>query len=315
MSETAVSEPSEPPRSPSDLPPILAWIGALEATPAGRLMLTNLLHAFRTSRLPPDLFRAVLGDFARAWACATARRPDTIVEHVADQAPTKYTCQPPSIDPAWRCSRVVDDVTFVTYNIDHRELPYEFVDYVPTELLEQLEEGLPTELLGDETNTLRSSRPFAWVTRTEMVEELRARYPDANELATALRDRLGLAHYWADHQLIEIEYPTTTAGELRLAAPTFIDGGAGVLFRARKTSDGWGRAVDLQTHDDGLPEAVHPPVRLTAEFRVRRVGRVLRGSEFAHLKVIERAEHPWSAMPADFLAFLLGSSQCEPNAT
>jgi hypothetical protein len=142
---------------------------------------------------------------------------------------------------------------------------------------------------------------------------MREQYSNPNELATLIRDRLGLAHYWEDDRLIEIQYPPKALDTLSLVAPTFIDGGAGVLFRARNAPDGWGRAVDLETHEDGLPEAVHPPVRLTADFRVKRIGRVLRGSNFTHLKVIERAEHPWSTMPLDLLEFLSGSSACGTN--
>jgi len=290
------------------LPLLLRWINALEETTAGRLMLTNLLHAFRTARLPTETLRSLMVEFARTWVASIGRRPDTVVEYVADKAPTKYVCQPPTIAPGCGCSRIVDDVTFVTHNIDHRELPYEFVDYVPAELLDQIERGIPAELLGDETNTLRGSRPLAWVTHSAVIASLRQQHSDPNELATAVRNRLGLAHYWKDHRLLEIEYPSDMVDALAIVAPTFIDGGAGVLFRARTAPDGWGRAVDLETHEDGLPGAVHAPVRLTANFRVRRIGRVLRGPDFTHVKVIERAEHPWSSMPSDLLAFL--GEQC-----
>jgi hypothetical protein len=289
-------------RSSPTLALLLSWFAALEDTPSGRLMLTNLLHAFRTSRLPVERLRAIVVEVARTWR-ASGKAPDFAVQQVADRHPEEFLCQPPAIPPV-PCSRVVDDATFVGY-LDLRERAFEYGDYVPRELLDRIElEGLTPELIGESPQVLKSRRPLTWVTRTEAIASLRERTTDGDELATQVRDQLGLAFYWADHLLLEVQYPEGAFEAAPLTAPTFIDGGTGVLFRARSAPDGWGRAVDLATHDDGLPEAVHTPVPLSTGFAVRRLGRVLRGPHFVHAEVIQHAEHPWSTPPADLLAFL-----------
>jgi hypothetical protein len=59
-----------------------------------------------------------------------------------------------------------------------------------------------------------------------------------------------------------------------MTAPTFIEGSSGIAFRSCDHEDGWGRAVDLKTLADGLPEAVHPPEPFTDEFRIRAAGAI-----------------------------------------
>jgi len=64
-----------------------------------------------------------------------------------------------------------------------------------------LERGIPDGVAHSE---LRGRRPLAWVTSTEGLDELRQRYSEPSELATAIRDRLGLSHYDQDQLLLEV---------------------------------------------------------------------------------------------------------------
>jgi hypothetical protein len=172
---------------------------------------------------------------------------------------------------------------------------------VPRRLLEVLESGIPE---GAACSEIRGRRPFAWVTSTTELDAIRRQCADGEDFASTVRDRLGLTHYSSDHLLVEIEYPDQVTAALAVAPPTFLEGGAGVIFRARKIGARWGRAVDLRTHDDGLPEAVHPPIAFTSAFRIRRIGRIVRSQGFSFEEVRTRADYPWTGMPDDLLQFM-----------
>jgi hypothetical protein len=83
-----------------------------------------------------------------------------------------------------------------------------------------------------------------------------------------------------DEVLVEIVYPEDAftgedgaADERRLARPTFLDGGARAIYRSMDGGeDHWGRAVDLETLDEGWPEAVHPKIAFSEHFQVRFLG-------------------------------------------
>ena len=284
---------------PSDA--VLKWIETLEQTPSGQLMLTNLLHAFRTKRLSEQTFLALFAEVVKKWVAQRGVRADVVVETIADtvvgtpqhSAGEPLTCR--------SCSRVVDDKSLVANNIDLRAAAFPYVDEVPHRLLRRLERGIPESWT---RNEMRGRRPFAWVTPTAGLEELRQQHADGDELAAIVRDQLGLAHYNSDHLLLEVRYPDGETSTLLLVPPSFLEGGAGVVFRARSAGDRWGRAVDLGTHDDGLPEAVHAPVPFTARFTIRRIGRIDRAPGFQFQQVVARAEYPWTGLPPDLAEFI-----------
>jgi len=280
--------------------PLLAWISALETTDSGRLMLTNVLFAFRTKRPTERILLDLFVAISAQWTVDGGRRADSVIEVIADDVLTSAMCGAPTV-PSTRCSRVVDAVSLVTHNIDHEKLGFGLSDEVPSRLLQLLERGIPE---GAAKSQLRGRRPLAWVTPTEHLDELRQQYPDPNELATVVRNRLGLSHYDQDQLLLEVEYPDDVVSTLEFAAPTFLEGGAGVIFRARFCSDSWGRAVNLETLGDGLPEAVHRPIPFSSRFRIRRIGRTRTDPGFEFQKVIDGAEYPWTEMPEDLNAFL-----------
>jgi hypothetical protein len=142
------------------------------------------------------------------------------------------------------------------------------------------------------------------VTRTDELAKLRDQHADPDDLATVVRNRLGLSHYDQNELLVEVEYPPQILDAMHFVAPTFLEGSAGVIFRAQHCTDDWGRAVDLVTLDDGLPEAVHRPVPFASDFRIRRIGRIKTDPGFTYGDVVTRAPHPWTEMPEDFKAFV-----------
>jgi hypothetical protein len=279
---------------------LTTWFAALQSSKSGTLMLTNVLFAFRTQRPTQETLRELLAAVASNWSPDGGRRADTLVETIADDKLKSAICGAPR-STASRCARVIDAYSFVTNNIKVRETGFGISDEVPPSLLAQLEAGIREDLPKGE---IRGRRPLAWVTRKDHLDALRQHHGDPDEAATVVRNQLGLSHYNQDQLLLEIEYPDEVNGSLECAAPTFLEGGAGVVFRARTCADAWGRAVDLDTMGDGLPEAVHRPIAFTASFRIQRIGRPLSAPGFDFQKVIDAAEFPWGTMPPDFWEFV-----------
>jgi len=279
--------------------PLFEWIQVLQRTDSGKLMLTNLLFAFRTNRPPRDTLRRTLSEVVARWSADGGRRADSVIEAIADELLEASLCGAPTVRiPS--CSRVVDALSLVMHNIDYARLGFGVSDEVPPRLLDVLEHGIPE---GAAVNSMRGRRPLAWVTCTEALDSLRETCEQA-EFATIVRDRLGLNHYDEDELLLQVNYPPEAMETLEFAAPTFLEGGAGVIFRARFCEDSLGRTVDLSSLDDGLPEAVHRPVPFTARFSIRRIGRPRTAPGFEFNRVIVKADYPWTEMPEDFEAFL-----------
>jgi hypothetical protein len=254
------------------------------------LLLSNLLHAFRTKRLPENTLAVLFDKVLAIWTTEGGRAADTIVEHIVDEQLANFLCHASAVSGEC-CSRVTDDKSLVGHNIDYRELGFPFVDDVPPSLLTMLEAGIPP---GGARNFMRGERPFAWVTATNRLRAVIDEHRDDKTVASTVRDVLGLSDYGADQLLVEIVYPDAVIKSLPLAPPTFFEGGVGVVFRAKSATDGWGRTVNLRTHDDGLPEGVHAPIPFTEDFRVRRIGRIDRQPGFVFEEVIARAEYPWT---------------------
>lgn len=192
------------------------------------------------------------------------------IADVSNRDPVSYLFRGPSADKACgSCSRIVVAHEFIKHNIKKRRGATIISDYECRRTIARYEKrGVPARSVKGE---MRGTRPFAWVTKTAAIDELRRKGTD---LATEVRDQLGMIHYYKAERLVEIVYPSEVFAALQLTAPTFIEGSSGIVFRSAASDDGWGRAVNLKTLGDGLPEAVHPPEVFTGSFKVRSVGAI-----------------------------------------
>jgi hypothetical protein len=274
----------------------------MEETPCGRLMLANLLHDFREQRLSGDAFNVLFAFIHSHWIPDRGWSAETVIEEVGDNAPESFLCQGPTCQ-ARQCSRVMDSKSLLLNNLDYKRLSLVKADEIPEWLLDVLEAGIPAEAPRSD-RLFSGKRGLVWVTPTEEIESVRTRSADPSNLAYNLRNLLGLNHYFLDSVLIEVQYPRDVVDVLRLSAPTVFDGGQSVIFRNQRTDDGWGRAVDLGSLEDGLPEAVHRPVPFTAQFRIRRIGRLAEPTAHKFNGPVEHAPTPWTGMPEDLEAFL-----------
>ena len=120
---------------------------------------------------------------------------------------------------------------------------------------------------------IRGRYPISWVIQSQAIDNIISDLP-SHEKASVLRNYIGAFHFTKDVHLVELRYPKSVVNSLELYSPTFLDYGIGVFGRVTSTQDGWGRAVNLQILQDGLPEAVHRPIPLTEDFTLIDIGKI-----------------------------------------
>lgn len=278
-----------------------SWLRAMEHTPGGRLVLSNIVHDCLDGHLHQHVARRFLRSVVQGWEGASpTKAPEGIVRMVVERDHPAYICQgQKEIASARPCSRVMLATDFVRHNINWRMMgwpgPFE---RIPEQHIARLHEGL----VGIATGTMPHRSPRAWVTQTTFLHQIRqAHAPD--DVPSAVRDRLGLLHMLGEHpsydlrqeaQLVEVKYAPSAFVQGGLFPPTFLDAMCALPYRSKRTSDGWGMTVDLRTGEDGLPEAVHRPIPFTSNFSVQYVGRpggIRSGINFADLPT--KAPFPW----------------------
>jgi hypothetical protein len=228
------------------------------------IVLYNIWYDCTNRRVKREVLRAFRAAFRRAAASQPA---DAVIRSVVSSEPDQLLCQGTDIPSPEPCSRIMVGQDFLGRNIRLGRLGLQYpVRDVPGAIKDLQQAGLR----GVSKKDMRGRLPFAWVTKTSAIDGVRKSCP-APELADALRDRLGLHHLREDQYLVEVVYPPGTPESLH--APTFLEGND-IVFRSKRGPDAWGRAVNLKTLRDGLPEAVHVPIPFTQQYRVRDVGRL-----------------------------------------
>lgn len=251
----------------SQLTRLLNWCRDLALSPVGLILISNLLFDCKRDRIPTTVVRSLLIKVAKQWR--THLSSGETVAAVADSEPADYFCQGEAIKSyAGECSRLVLAQDLIAYNTNLRKSALPLSDTVLTRRVDALaKRGLKDVAIGKMTGR----RPFAWVTQTSHIQTIR-KTCSPESLGAMLRDKSGLLHYYGDRQLVEIIYPSKVVKTADLHAPTFIEGSPGLIYRSAISPDRWGITVDLVTHGEGLPEAVHRPLAFDEQFRIVAVG-------------------------------------------
>lgn len=252
------------------------WIQALEGTAEGRASLSNLLHDCTpcSGSMDYSLILKFLKAIGQLWKDrdASTRYPEDLwIKFFEDSThedsdPKGYLCQGRELKIE-RCSRVMDVEDLAAYNLELDQVPFPINGHLTEE---QVEFITTFGLGGVAKGEMRGRRTFAWLTKSDSLDAEKENN-DSTEIASVLRDKLGLKHFEKDEHLIEVRYPDSVLRSLR--APTFLDGCPSIVYRSKNGSnDRWGRAVDLSTLEDGLPEAVHESVPFTEDYKVVDIG-------------------------------------------
>jgi hypothetical protein len=247
-----------------------AWWDAMrEWNTEARATLANIIYDWRMKRLATDVIRHLLHAVGTVWKpdADPPEAPGRALRRVVDSDPERYLFKGRSVAlTGTDCSRVMTAQDLLEFNLDASILAIGFSGSLTQKEIADLERLGP----GDAAlGTMRTLRPLAWITRSRDLEQGRAA---AEKAANYVRDALGLQHLRADDHLLEIRYPRAALRDVPVVTPTFIEGCPSLIYRSKDAGDGWGRAVNLQGLDDGLPEAVHAEVPFTAAFRIRAIG-------------------------------------------
>lgn len=213
-----------------------------------------------------------------------------------------YLCQGCDItETNQECSRVVDLSSFYNRYIDDRHYAWGII-YPGQELepyqIDILEENEISTRNNQEM--IRGKKPIAWVTKTAALQEI-IEPLQKEDWASAIRSQLGLNHDRGhDVVYIEIKYHMETLGTIRLRSPTFLDGYSGLgnlhepVYRSYNAEDSWGRTVNLETFENGLPEAVHSPIKFGEGFSLRYVGKAYKSDQVLNKdKLLNSFNPPW----------------------
>ena len=252
---------------------VRAWIRDMASDSPGRHILHNI---FEREKKFGNLTREVLWEFFDDLGKLRQARPTTAprdaIEEVADARPG-FFCVAGIAGPSrdQRCSRIMSIHEMRTYLGARLHYPPDFDRHLDQQFADKIRRGLiaSCELSGP----IKGGRSFGWVTSSEEVDRTVQSVGPA-DAPSALRNGLGLAAYDEGDCLVEVVFPAPFPPLIRFAAPTFLDGGRNAHFRSVQATAGWGRAVDLVTLDDGMPEAVHDSCEINSSYRIRVVGTI-----------------------------------------
>ncbi len=252
------------------------WFHCMRESRRGSRALTNLAHDLEHARLPKSVILALLQELIQQWSqVLLEERSSRMAEEVlrVTTRSESYLCRGYVVEAdVDQYSRIMDVNDLINNNLlDLTKLPIPISENLTPEQILDLE---PDGIEGATQGEMRTGRAFAWVTKTQNIEELRQR-EDPTQLAESIRDEFGLVHQRAGVHLVEIVYPPSILQD-NLFAPTFIEGYPCCAYRSVATADRWGRTVHLQTCEQIHPEAVHRSVSFAQSgFRLRNIGRVL----------------------------------------
>ncbi len=276
-----------------------SWCTAMESSAESRITLANLIHDVEKGRAHRDTLRRILRHVLELWDEATHndtmprdhRTAAALLSATLDQASEEVFCTEPYFAVAGELARVVEiEVLTECYILKgaYGELVKPHSRFkrpaVRKFAASQLQEGA----------MVRGGRPMAWVTKASALEEREQELEyetRVQEIATRIRNYVGLDHIGDGMEIVEMRYPPGAISACRISAPTVVEGSCRDVYRSYFGEDGdpWGRTIDLESKNlcGGAPEAVHPPIPLTHEFTYRHLGEV-RGTRRRLAEDLER---------------------------
>ena len=246
---------------------IALWTRSMSRSAKGKATLSNVIYAWRKSCLSKKIIVKSLLTAARSWMSSS---PDILPEESMQQAfaslsPTFFCRGVKVTKTPIPCSRVMNLQDLIRYNIDLANTGLSIKGRITAKQANHFERfGFKKCAIGE----MKTRRPFSWVTPTAALNDLRVKYP-LDIISTVSRKLLGLLAFQEDEHMVELQYPIM---KIHPRVPTFLEGSPSLIFRAKRATDGWGRTVNLETLDDGLPEAVYPKIPFTSDFKLIDMG-------------------------------------------
>lgn len=124
---------------------------------------------------------------------------------------------------------------------------------------------------------IRGQKPLVWLTPTDALQAALGLFQEKslpNEIASRVRDFLGLNHYSQDDFLIHLLIPSSALESSGVSRPLSWDAGANLIFRTDANDEEFGSTVDLATSKRGAKEVVSDPIPIEAAFEIAALGRL-----------------------------------------
>lgn len=118
----------------------------------------------------------------------------------------------------------------------------------------------------NKNSKLKSKHPIFWCTTNEVLLKYKQIFKDKDELATKLRNVLGLDGIKKNDNLIYFEIQNNIFDEEDIKAPTFLDGCENKYFISINKDNEFGRAIDFDTLETLEKEAVGKEIPLIEPF-------------------------------------------------
>lgn len=267
----------------SDKPALLEWLQQMIGHPIYESICWNIARENKAQIYPPDVldfYFAYLEEFIKkskkSMDKEILKNPYTVIEQTLDSIPefkiggryclcnkdvrgvdvectsSKYcfhsSQEAPPIDQ--NLCRFEHLTAFHRYSLGRNSIPYADALHYAREVEQRKHKPL-TQLKGE--------RQFCWVTPKDKLGRIFDER-DSNSAVTVL----GLSRFPPSEHLVITVYPKTFR-LVKLAKPSFLEG-VMLPFRVDLSGNKWGKAVNLENGEDGLPEAVHCPHFRTSDF-------------------------------------------------
>lgn len=226
-------------------------------------------------------------------------RPVEVIVKALGEPPVLFALKGSRTPDAEPLSRVVDAESF-TYNVKYEEL---FGLGTGTKLADTIWDLFKNGDIVPHRHfqgKLRSGRNFFWGTPTRTLEplcdtqEIRkneyAVHPPekADDVATEMRNLLGLIHIAEGVGLYRIDIPVEILEQVKICAPTTLDSSPLCVFLPADKTTRYGWTLNLTNLQLGAEEVVVEPIDFTADFKVTQIGFV-RGP-------LPNSEEVWNAL-------------------
>lgn len=265
-----------------------------EGTASGCVFFRNIIFDSANSRIKPTALKR-FGDLVHHETLTTANRGSKIIGGCIETNYAEMALQGYAIPRhSGRLAKVVNGQDLLNYNLKKKD----GTKFASRRRRPRNPERIIRSVLSkptypedniDTTTLLQGAAPINWVTKLSSLN----RY--ISEGAERLRNILGLTHYNEDQILCVIEYPRNHPVSLK--NPTALDAGFNYIFWSTGSKGNWGKTVDLETTDGGLPEAVHAPISLTNGFRIKLIGRLDRTAPSINLNAFKRNANKETVRP------------------
>lgn len=261
------------------------WKQFLTSDPLGKIFWDNLEYDLQHENLSFEVYEQFLSTIDQFME---ASREETLaidaIVKALGEPPVLFSLQglrKPDTEPL---SRVVDAQSFATHHVRYDEkFGYATEETLTQQIWTMFKNGdiVPKRhFKGD----LRSGRNLFWGTPTRCLEglcETRQIRPNeftveppekADNVATEIRNLLGLSHMNEGVGLYRIDIPIELLTEVKICAPTTLDSSPRCVFLPAEGTSRYGWTLDLREMKPGAEEVVIEPITFTKDFKVTQIG-------------------------------------------